>query len=80
VGEGGSAVNTWKGLDRFPFAQVEFNIRALNFFPFSAYWEQNFKDAFKSTPTIRKIPLIPPLPLGEIVIPLFGKEGRGEIF
>jgi hypothetical protein len=35
----------------------------LNVFPFSAYWEQNFKDAFKSTPTIRKIPLIPPLPL-----------------
>ena len=32
------------------------------------------------TPTIHKIPLIPPLPKGEIVIPLFGKEGRGEIF
>ena len=31
-----------------------------------------------TTPTIRKIPLIPPK--GEIVIPLFGKEGRGEIF
>ena len=33
-----------------------------------------------TTPTIHKIPLIPPLPKGEIVIPLFGKEGRGEIF
>jgi hypothetical protein len=33
-----------------------------------------------ATPTIHKIPLIPPLPKGEIVIPLFGKEGRGEIF
>jgi len=49
VGEGGSAENTWKCLDRFPFAQVEFNIRALSVFPFSAYWEQNFKDAFKSS-------------------------------
>ena len=33
-----------------------------------------------TTPTIHKIPLIPPLPKEEIVIPLFGKEGRGEIF
>jgi len=33
-----------------------------------------------TTPTIHKIPLIPPLPKGEMVIPLFGKEGRGEIF
>jgi len=27
-----------------------------------------------------KSPLFPHLPKGEIVIPLFGKEGRGEIF
>jgi len=41
--------------------------------------EQAFEYAVSTTPTIHKIPLIPPLPKGEIVIPLFGKEGRGEI-
>jgi hypothetical protein len=38
------------------------------------------KGETNTTPTIHKIPLIPPLPKAEIVIPLFGKEGRGEIF
>jgi len=51
------------------------------------------RDETNTTLTIHKIPLIPPLPKGEIVIPLFGKgfdeahhpelvegEGRGEIF
>jgi hypothetical protein len=29
---------------------------------------------------IYKIPLHPPFPKGEVIIPLFDKEGRGEIF
>ena len=38
---------------------------------------QPFHHAFKPTPTIHKIPLIPPLAKGEIVIPLFGRRPIG---
>ena len=39
----------------------------------------SFEPEINTTPTIRKIPLIPPLPKGEIVIPLFGRRPIGPL-
>ena len=61
------------GSQNYPWAQEIFLVRH------GVGWT-NFVEVNSTTPTIHKIPLIPPLPKGEIVIPLFGKEGRGEIF